>query len=174
MYCWPTNHPTKSTGARDKDLNDLLFITSLWVECTQLGHSSEFTFCFPGWSHFQLRPRLGLKIPRWPQFSRASPWLAYHHLNLAQTSLERVNQLPNNSFPNAHNPYLSVYKASAALITLARIILAKTSQVAKPMVNVKGTTRGHKYKRTVYHRSMKGSTAQQAQRTRKLSNFDLH
>lgn len=56
---------------------------------------------------------------------------------------------------------LSVYEASA-LITLANILLAKTSQVSKLTVNVKGTTHGHKYKKTVYPRSMKGSTAQQA------------
>lgn len=56
---------------------------------------------------------------------------------------------------------LRVYEASA-LITLANILLAKTSQVAKLMVNVKGTTHRHKYKKTVYPRSMRGSTAQQA------------
>lgn len=95
--------------------------------------------------HLQLGPWLGLELLRRLSILSGPCLLlvGYRHSNPAQVSQSMATGFQKRAFQVNKTHCANNYKGSA-YISLPNVLSAKTSQVAKPVVNVRGITRGHK------------------------------
>lgn len=145
---------------------DTLFITILWVDCDQLGYSSQFTFCYTRWSwglsyiYFQLGLWPRLEFPRWPLMLQD---LSLHGPSLFKscTSFDTAWQVAAEiiAHPSGQAP---LFKCDKSLFLNHTCIFHWPRCPMWEELHVSNWT--------VYHRYIKGSK----HRVRKLSQYDLH